>query len=1243
MQLAVLGGSSLLGGGGFFMKAALLGASVAGSMLLNGRKKPVGKLNDLRVSSASYGRGIPKLWGTMRVTGNMFWSTDFREEKVYLTQKGKAKTGGKGEKMAKKGKAQPVYKYYANFAMGLCEGPVDEVIRIWADNNLIFNKYNPDDDDLVSPGFTTREDGDNTGKSSQRSASGKKGAGGHSGRFVFRFYDGSEEQNPDPYMVGREGQDNVPAYRGLSYLMFEDFALEDFGNRIPTITAEVTSKGETQQLVLRMENLPEPPEGWWSKTGFSNPYILDIQRDLLYIGSGIKPDNKPVIRVYDTVKRKEIERIDFTTLMPQTAPHGNTPNNGESRTWTSEDAKDFIVQGVSPNGDLVIYRAEGNYGVTIFFDPFAKKIIKSWGRSGNILPDIWNGIFAQVGVVQLIAQRTDMSKPFPDGMTGIMQRNGRLHVFDGEYNKVAQIGSTEWKDQYFLGTPGTEQAIYSISSNRGGTNQYRVYSSSLDIPAFPMEQIYLEDKYLGAWPEVAGSKGRILILEYASYIVGAKCIGLIINTLSSLYGGTGRWVIKMDPVTGKILWEKNIDVESGFSMGQVNNFDHPPAWNNTNYTNLYGYGDLLKIDWRQEKIETETAQADKLVPSTLSPNYYWSEKDAMVTTVKVEDPGSNLYQPVIIYQDRKIQSNVSLSQICQDVAKAAGIPEGSIITTGLETQEPLNGYMYEQPTEARSVLEELANCYQFDAVETDYQLVFKMRGGSSIATIPYEHLGVIDTDFGTDNERIQETIQYQSELPERVTISYFDPKKDYENGSQYFKRPTLPLPVAYSREHMEVTFNMALLNKYAKRMAKRILYSAWSERTSVEFKLPRDYIAFDPSDTISLPLTDGRLIEVRLTDITLGADATLECTGVYNYPDSYKYMAETEAPLGIVPQDPVGVMDARPLIFNIPYIMDSHERPGDDFSYYWAAGARKVGFNYGLLQSMHDGSEWEIEGFTQLDAIWGVMRSTVPAPPAWNIEDTTTRIRLYPTFDFNDPNVVYTWESIPEAEWPSESNMIIIGDEIMLFKDVEEQPDGSVIISRLRRGYRGSIDAAYKHTSTDVWAIVHDGSIMQAHETLEYLNQSQVFLINTGVPYANIGGQRRGTLTGATERPLPVGDVRRTNLGAGEVKFDWSRATRIGGALKSGTGTVPLAEEEEKYHLFITAGSFDPVAWNPDDPAKYIWKSPELSTPTLTIDSTTLGTIGLTNTADIHIVIHQMSNEVGYGFPHGLTKYYTMF
>ena len=150
-------------------------------------------------------------------------------------------------------------------------------------------------------------------------------------------------------------------------------------------------------------------------------------------------------------------------------------------------------------------------------------------------------------------------------------------------------------------------------------------------------------------------------------------------------------------------------------------------------------------------------------------------------------------------------------------------------------------------------------------------------------------------------------------------------------------------------------------------------------------------------------------------------------------------------------------------------------------------------------------------------------------------------------------------------------------------------------------------------------------------------------MVNTGVPFANLGSARSATLTGGTDNPLPVGDVRRTNNGDGSVKFDWTRATRYGGALKNGTGTVPLNEESEKYILFITAGPYDAKLWDPDDESKYIYKSAELSTPTLTITGATLTGIGLSNTQDIHIVIHQMSSKVGYGYPHGLTKHYTRF
>lgn len=1248
MQLAVLGGSGLLSGG-FFTKVALLGASVAGSMLLNGRKKPVGKLNDLRVSSASYGRGIPWVWGTMRVTGNMFWSTDFREEKVYMTSKGKEKSGSMGKKKEKKGKAQPMYKYYANFAMGLCEGPMDDVLRIWADNNLIYNKYNPDDEDLVTPGFSTRDD-DNTGKSSQKSAGGKKGNDGQSGRFAWRFYDGSEDQMPDPYMEKMEGVGKCPAYRGTCYLMFQDFALEDFGNRIPTITAEVTSRAAARPQLLRMENLPEPDVGWKRQFVQDTHHFLDVQREMLYTIGNDNTDYRPIVRVYDIAKRKEVKRIDFAEHMPQTAPHGDFKgnpilNDQRTRTWTAEDTKSWEIIGITPAGDFAILTPEGNYSPIIFYDPFANKVIKSWGRSGNIIVPIWNGIFVPSGSFNAIATRATMQGPKPFPVLIVFSAFGDMTVFDSDYNKIGVIGSDGRRTNHCIGTPGTTQSIYFSNTGYGGPNQCRFYTAPLEftqneiLAGWDGSTFAEHEKFLCQWPEVAGSRGQMVGINYMSFIVGANCVGV----LFSAYGGPhqGMWAVKFDAITGEMLWEKKIDI-AAVNLWYISNFITPPPYNNTNYTNFYHNGTLFKVDWRQEKVTSENFIGNQVYPTMLRDKYYWSERDAHVGFAPtVDDPDS--YQPVILYNDRKVQTAVGLDQVCLDVATKAGIDPLSVVTTGLGTQEPLNGYMIEQPTEARSILEELANCYQFDAVETDYKLVFKMRGGESLLTIPDTHLGVVDVDFGTDNERIVETIQYQSELPERVTVSFYDPKNEYENGSQYFKRPTLPVPVTLSREHVEVTFNMALLNKYAKRMAKRILYAAWSERTTLEFKLPRDYLRLDPSDTVTIALRDGRNVEVRITDITTGADMMLECAGVYNYPDSYKQTADTDNPDGVVKQPPSGVSSARPLLFNTPYLSDSHEQPGDNFGYYWGAASSKSGFNFGMLQSAHDGSNWRNEGTTTLDALWGYVQEVIPPPPVWNAEDTTTTIALNPAFDFNDPEVVYTWESIPDSEWPSEQNMILIGNEIILFKDVVENPNGSVTISRLIRGYRGSINAAYTHTMQDRWALVHDGSIHLGSEDLTYLNEQQQFMINTGVAFANFGYQVNFTLDGSTERPLPVGDIRRVNNVNGSVTFNWSRSTRIGGTLKNGTGTIPLAEEQEKYFLFVLSSPYDPKTWNPDDPTKFVWKSEELTTPTATVTAASLTALGLSNTVDLHIVIHQMSNEVGYGYPHGLTKTYARY
>ncbi len=148
------------------------------------------RLSDLAVQTSTYGAQIPKLFGRVRVSGTVIWSTDLIETK-------KRQSNGKGRG------STDVYSYSASFAVLLSARPIVRIGRIWADGKLLRGEAG----DLKAAG-------------------------------VFRLYDGSEDQDADPLIAASEGAD-TPAYRGAAYAVFEDLQLGDYGNRIPSLSFEV--------------------------------------------------------------------------------------------------------------------------------------------------------------------------------------------------------------------------------------------------------------------------------------------------------------------------------------------------------------------------------------------------------------------------------------------------------------------------------------------------------------------------------------------------------------------------------------------------------------------------------------------------------------------------------------------------------------------------------------------------------------------------------------------------------------------------------------------------------------------------------------------------------------------------------------------------------------------------------------------------------------------------------------------
>src|SRR5690606_10671722 len=72
---------------------------------------------------------------------------------------------------------------------------------------------------------------------------------------------GGEDQLPDPLIEAKEGAGEAPAYRGLCYLVFERLPLEQFGNRLPQISAEVVRPvGRLERMIRAITLIPGSTE-----------------------------------------------------------------------------------------------------------------------------------------------------------------------------------------------------------------------------------------------------------------------------------------------------------------------------------------------------------------------------------------------------------------------------------------------------------------------------------------------------------------------------------------------------------------------------------------------------------------------------------------------------------------------------------------------------------------------------------------------------------------------------------------------------------------------------------------------------------------------------------------------------------------------------------------------------------------------------------------------------------------------
>lgn len=205
--------------------------SLVGGLLTPAEKTEGPRVDDLKVQVSTYGAGIPILYGTERVGGNVVWSTDKIETETT--------TGGKGGEPE-----NTSYRYFVHMGIVLCDTPRDGadvvLVQIFQDGKLIWDAHS---------GIPV----------------GSALASAENPHAFFNLYQGHADQLPDAieelYMGG---PGSVPAYRGVVRIRMN--AIECPGGRIPQFSFVISNRFTTVKTVDEIGAV----DGFEIETGIPN-------------------------------------------------------------------------------------------------------------------------------------------------------------------------------------------------------------------------------------------------------------------------------------------------------------------------------------------------------------------------------------------------------------------------------------------------------------------------------------------------------------------------------------------------------------------------------------------------------------------------------------------------------------------------------------------------------------------------------------------------------------------------------------------------------------------------------------------------------------------------------------------------------------------------------------------------------------------------------------------------------------
>lgn len=972
-------------------------------------------ITKLTVSSSSYDRVIERVYGTHFVSGNVFWSSTPRQ----VNDVNISRLGGTLS-------ASTDTRTVVDFAIGLCEGQIADVGRIWANEELIYDNTFDETTDLYA---SARFNG---------AASNIDPTSPFNTEFgEFFIFDGREDQVTPPEMAIDGDASGQPGYRGLAYLLFKNFDVTTLNGAIPTIRVEVVRTLSATSPVLESSIVQDTA----STLGGGSAEVLSIKpesEEILWPGLGSTASvSRPGLRYINSNTLEEtrdvVPVVNFDASAATYLIDSFTRISNQYVLAQDAGLETYVVRTLSAA------QLGSTSGIPAIGAGSRVDVMRVSATASEYVATLIDDVNLNFFVVNLSTGTLSTLASFP----ALMGRTIAKTIKTTEYSNIDTA------------VPRVIDYMYAFAISTAGT--------SIDVKRFTLndsegvsffDTTETPDSFTIPASVFGGASAFATIKDVVRF---SSNDGFLITVESS--GQT--FMFMWNPTSGAV-WSADVQGQSFY-----NRFDSAYDYPTSTYSWIAADDNIYSVNLATGLVTLTGRTADDIAGVQ-----FFNPLEGSITYVS----GTTTAKLSKTFTTHNAKAAQPLDAVVADMLETVGLEVDEYDVSALSILST-DGYKANSTANLTATLKQLDKIYSLIFTEQGGRIIAQPRAAGSIT--------VIDEDkYGTAKPV---EVEYEEKFTQllNVSLTYNSREQEYNDATQHVRKTQFLRDTELLENVVNTSFAwpVVLSDDEARRFCERILFDDDIIPRTAKFSLgPKDAF-LTPGDLVQLEF-DGLQLIMEIVSIVENAELHRDVITREIRPEVYLESAsiagvEDSSSLYNAPTIPVP-RAVEPIVFEVPPPQPLRLADVGGFNAIMMTGIDDGSGTFSPYDVYYEDGDGRLKNAGTITTRTQIGRLVTP-PIATHSRFATDRTSAM-VVEFSNTEIADKLSSATNEELLAdfERNVLFVGREIIQFQDFSIAPDmKTVTFTNLLRGLRHTDDVVDQHLPSELVGYYEPTSVIR--------------------------------------------------------------------------------------------------------------------------------------------------------------------